>query len=62
MTATMTTKSKRRRSDSSSDALRNGEPSILNTLLNGARVAPPGALYVLGVCLAISLVAILARY
>lgn len=50
-----------RLSDSSHDALRHGEPGAVTVLLRGLLRASPGALYVLAVCIAISLVAILAR-
>ena len=54
-------KNVKRLSDSSSDMLRTGGPSMLGLIARGARRASPGALYVLGVCLVISFVAILAR-
>lgn len=61
MTSAIPLKHQKRRSDSSSDALSNGGPSPLKMLMHGARCAPPGALYVLGVLSIIALVAILAR-
>lgn len=47
--------------DRSRESRHGEEPSVAELLLDGIRRAPSGALFVLGVCVTISMIAALAR-